>query len=63
MTDEQEQAPQFPQYRPPGIQQIDPRQQKPLTKMLKFLAKPLKQRDPFHSRLRGRKKMKQVKFY
>jgi len=61
-----EQAPCCPQYPPPkpGIQEADPRFQKPLMKLIKNLAKPLRQRDPFHTRMkRGRGKMKKVKFH
>jgi hypothetical protein len=58
-----DQPPQFPQYPPQGLPHVDPKEQKPLNKMLKFMAKPLKARDPFHSRRPKTRKMKTVRYY
>ena len=60
MSDE---LPKFPQYPPQGVPLADPKEQKPLNKMLKFLAKPMKMRDPFHTRQPRSRKMKTVKYY
>jgi hypothetical protein len=55
--------PQFPNYEPPKVQLVDPKHQKPLNKMLKFLAKPPRLRDPFHMRRPKPRKIKTVRYY
>ena len=64
MTDETEQAPSLPSYPPPqtGLQVADPRQSKPLYKMMKSLLKP-KTRTKTQIRTRTNKPQKWKKQY